>query len=111
MGLSGLGDLVLTCSSRQSRNFAFGLAIGEGTNTVAPDVLVKRMVTNATIGSKMHHPLVEGAATASAARDLARRQGVEMPIVEAVAAIVEGTLDVDRAIEDLMSRPLKRETE
>jgi len=92
MGLSGLGDLVLTCSSPQSRNFAYGRAIGEGFGLDAP------------------HPLVEGIATAAVARDLARRHRVEMPIVEAVAAIIDGTLDVDAAIDGLMSRPLKRES-
>jgi glycerol-3-phosphate dehydrogenase (NAD(P)+) len=92
MGLSGLGDLVLTCSSAQSRNFAYGQAIGAGRDRDAP------------------HPLVEGIATAAVARDLARRHGIEMPIVEAVAGILAGGLAVDAAIGGLMSRPLKRET-
>ncbi|MEO8669584.1 MAG: NAD(P)H-dependent glycerol-3-phosphate dehydrogenase, partial [Bauldia sp.] len=91
MGLSGLGDLVLTCSGPQSRNFAFGLTLGEG----------------AGLGAR--HPLVEGIATAAVARDLARTHGVEMPIVEAVAGIVAGTLSIDAAIEALMNRPLKAE--
>ena len=91
MGLSGLGDLVLTCSGPQSRNFAFGRSIGEG---------------NAT---SQAHPLVEGIETASVARDLARHHGVEMPIVEAVAAIIGCDLDVDEAIDGLMNRPLRRE--
>jgi glycerol-3-phosphate dehydrogenase (NAD(P)+) len=109
MGLSGLGDLVLTCSSPQSRNFAYGKAIGEGTSTVAPQTLIERIRSNAIIGADIHHPLVEGVATAAVARDLARRHGVEMPIVEAVTAIIEGKLDIDAAIEGLMTRPLKRE--
>lgn len=111
MGLSGLGDLVLTCSSPQSRNFSYGRAIGEGTSTVAPGALVERIESNAINGADIHHPLVEGVATASVARDLASCHGVKMPIVEAVAAIVEGRLDVDAAIGGLMSRPLKFEAE
>ena len=93
MGLSGLGDLVLTCSGPQSRNFAFGQSIGSGQSLSAP------------------HPLVEGIETASVARDLARRHGIEMPIVEAVAGILAGRLDIDAVIEGLMNRPLKRESE
>jgi glycerol-3-phosphate dehydrogenase (NAD(P)+) len=91
MGLSGLGDLVLTCSSPQSRNFSYGRALGEGGDRHAA------------------HPLVEGIETASVARDLARLHGIDMPIVEAVAAILSGQLAIDAAIEGLMSRPLKRE--
>ena len=87
MGLSGLGDLVLTCSSRQSRNFSYGVSLGEGRELGAP------------------HPLVEGIETAAVARDLARRHRVEMPIVEAVAAILAGHLSIDEAIDGLMSRP------
>jgi glycerol-3-phosphate dehydrogenase (NAD(P)+) len=109
MGLSGLGDLVLTCSSPQSRNFAYGKAIGEGTSTVAPQALIERIRSNAIGGADLHHPLVEGVATAAVARDLASLYRVEMPIVEAVAAIVDGTLEVDAAIAGLMSRPLKFE--
>jgi glycerol-3-phosphate dehydrogenase (NAD(P)+) len=92
MGLSGLGDLVLTCSTPQSRNFSYGVLIGAGGDRTAP------------------HRLVEGIATAAVAHDLARRHNVEMPIVNAVAAILEDRLTVDAAIEALMSRPLKRET-
>jgi glycerol-3-phosphate dehydrogenase (NAD(P)+) len=92
MGLSGLGDLVLSCSGPQSRNFAYGQSIGEGRALSAP------------------HPLVEGIETAAVARDLAHRHGIDMPIVEAVAGILSGKLAVDAAIEGLMSRPLKRET-
>jgi glycerol-3-phosphate dehydrogenase (NAD(P)+) len=93
MGLSGLGDLVLTCSTPQSRNFSFGMAIGEGQGVLGP------------------HPLAEGIETAGVARDLARRHQIEMPIVEAVAAIVAGELSVDDAIGRLMARPLRRETD
>jgi glycerol-3-phosphate dehydrogenase (NAD(P)+) len=93
MGLSGLGDLVLTSSGVQSRNFAYGLAIGEGRDGSAT------------------HTLVEGIETAAVARDLARRNRVEMPIVEAVAAILSGKLAVDAAMEMLMSRPLRHEAD
>ena len=93
MGLSGLGDLVLTCSGPQSRNFAFGEALGRGVALTAP------------------HPLVEGIETASVARDIARKHGIAMPIVEAVADIVSGAIGIDGAIERLMSRPLRRETD
>jgi len=93
MGLSGLGDLVLTCSNAQSRNFSFGVLIGAGGDRDAP------------------HRLAEGIATAAAARALARRHGVEMPIVEAVAAILDGALSVDAAIEGLMARPIRREAD
>ncbi|MCX5494711.1 NAD(P)-dependent glycerol-3-phosphate dehydrogenase [Kaistia dalseonensis] len=91
MGLSGLGDLVLTSSSPQSRNFAFGVALGQGADPA--------------------RVLVEGASTAPVARELARVHQVEMPITEAVAAIVEGEVGIDEAIGSLMSRPLKHETD
>jgi glycerol-3-phosphate dehydrogenase (NAD(P)+) len=93
MGLSGLGDLVLSCSSPQSRNFAYGALIGAGGDRSAP------------------HPLVEGIATAAVARDLARHHAILMPIVEAVAAILENTLTVEAAIESLMTRPFRREAD
>ncbi len=92
MGLSGLGDLVLTCSSRQSRNFSYGRLIGETGAVTRPD------------------QLVEGIDTAVATRDLARRLRVEMPIVDAVVGILSRKLTVEAAVESLMSRPLKRET-
>ena len=95
MGLSGLGDLMLTCSSVQSRNYAFGIGIGEG--AAVADLLARG------------RPLAEGAMTALIARDLARRDGIDMPITEVVAAIVEGNLALDAAIGRLMRRPLKRE--
>lgn len=90
MGLSGLGDLVLTASSRQSRNYSFGIALGEG------DMSAPRA-------------LVEGRTTAPVARDLAARAGIDMPIATAIAEIVEGKLTVDAAIDGIMARPLKRE--
>ncbi len=93
MGLSGLGDLVLTCSGPQSRNFSYGALIGAGGDRSAP------------------HPLVEGIATAAVARDLARHHAILMPIVEAVAAILDDTLTVEAAIDSLMTRPFRREAD
>ncbi|NNM73979.1 NAD(P)H-dependent glycerol-3-phosphate dehydrogenase [Enterovirga aerilata] len=93
MGLSGLGDLVLTCGSAQSRNFSLGLRIGAGTPA-----------RDATGGK-----LAEGAFTADALVDLARSRSVEMPISEAVAAVLAGTRSVDEAVDGLMARPLKAE--
>jgi glycerol-3-phosphate dehydrogenase (NAD(P)+) len=89
MGLSGLGDLVLTTSGPQSRNFAYGLALGEG-------------------GARTDM-LVEGIETALVTRDLAAKLGVDMPIVNAVAGVLAGQLAIPQAIGALMSRPLKRE--
>jgi len=95
-GLCGLGDLVLTCSSPQSRNMSVGLALGRG-ETLAAALAGKRSVA-------------EGVASAPAVRALGARLGVETPICEAVAKIVAGEIGVERAIEDLLSRPLKSET-
>jgi glycerol-3-phosphate dehydrogenase (NAD(P)+) len=93
MGLSGLGDLALTCSSAQSRNYSLGFAIGGGEAPQAAG----------------HGRLTEGAWTARVLTRKARELGVEMPIAEAVAAIVEGRIEVGKAIEGLMSRPFKAE--
>lgn len=93
MGLSGLGDLILTCSSPQSRNFGHGLAIGRG---ISP--------ADARKG-----PLAEGAFTAPVLAELARKKGVEMPIVDAIDAVLAGRANVDTAILGLLSRPLKAE--
>jgi glycerol-3-phosphate dehydrogenase (NAD(P)+) len=93
MGLSGLGDLVLTCGSEQSRNFSLGLRIGRGA-----------LPADASGGK-----LAEGAFTAEALVALARRAGVEMPVSEAVAAVLAGRLTVNAAIEALMARPLRAE--
>ncbi|MEI7600404.1 MAG: NAD(P)H-dependent glycerol-3-phosphate dehydrogenase [Aestuariivirga sp.] len=92
MGLSGLGDLLLTCSSRQSRNYSFGHALGEG-KTVEQALAQSRGV-------------VEGAATVRIAQALARRHGVDMPIVDAVHAIVDEGRAPDQEIARLLSRPL-----
>jgi glycerol-3-phosphate dehydrogenase (NAD(P)+) len=93
MGLSGLGDLILTCSSPQSRNFSFGIALGRGR---APAEL-------------RGGPLAEGVFTAPALLAIARKHGVEMPIAAAVAGILAGATKVDEAIAALLSRPLKAE--
>ncbi|MEP2104423.1 MAG: NAD(P)H-dependent glycerol-3-phosphate dehydrogenase, partial [Nitratireductor sp.] len=95
--LSGLGDLVLTCSSTQSRNFRFGIELGEGRK--AADLIAA--------GGK----LAEGAHTAKVAVELGRRHNVELPICEVVAAIISGSLSIDKALTTLMSRPLKHEAE
>ncbi|MCO6184874.1 NAD(P)H-dependent glycerol-3-phosphate dehydrogenase [Rhizobium sp. L1K21] len=92
VGLSGLGDLVLTATSHQSRNLRFGIALGSGENDVA--------------GSG---DLVEGAYTAAVSAKLAARLGIEMPITEAVAAIIEGKVEIKDALAALMSRPIKQE--
>lgn len=94
-GLSGLGDLVLTATSAQSRNYSFGVALGRG-DTVA-DMLGAR------------NPVTEGVWTASAVVGRSRRLGIEMPICEAVAAVVAGELNVDAAIEGLLARPFRSE--
>ncbi|MCV3269977.1 NAD(P)H-dependent glycerol-3-phosphate dehydrogenase [Roseobacter sinensis] len=89
-GLSGFGDLVLTCTSEQSRNYRFGLAIGR-------DEAFDASMT------------VEGAATAQAAARLAQREGIDLPITSAVAGLVEKRLDVAQAMDALLSRTLKEE--
>lgn len=95
MGLSGLGDLVLTCGSPQSRNMSLGRALGQG-RTLAEVLGARRAVT-------------EGVYTAAAMVRLARERGIEMPIAEAVYAIVDGKLSVDEAIAALLARPFKAE--
>jgi glycerol-3-phosphate dehydrogenase (NAD(P)+) len=95
-GLCGLGDLVLTCSSPLSRNMRFGLALADGKSP-------------AEALASLAPAVVEGAASAPAVRALARRLGVEMPISDAVAAIMAGEATVDEAIIRLLSRPIKTE--
>jgi glycerol-3-phosphate dehydrogenase (NAD(P)+) len=94
-GLCGLGDLVLTCSSPQSRNMSVGLALGGG------------QTLDQALAGKVS--VAEGVASAPAVIGLARKHGVDMPICEAVAAILAGQVDVDTAIAGLLSRPLKSE--
>ena len=90
MGLSGLGDLTLTCTSDQSRNYRLGLALGAGTEFDAS-------IT------------VEGAATARALRHVATAHGLELPLCATVADLVDGHLDMKGAMEQLLARPLKEE--
>ena len=94
-GLSGLGDLVLTCGSPQSRNMSLGVALGEGQSL--GDVL------------KSRHSVTEGIYTASAVIELAAARGIDMPIAQAVHAVVSGLATVDEAIEALLARPLRPE--
>jgi glycerol-3-phosphate dehydrogenase (NAD(P)+) len=89
-GLSGLGDLILTCSSPQSRNFALGVALGRGE---APP----------------RDKLAEGEFTAPVLVELAASQNVDMPVSQAVAAILSGATTIDAAIENLLTRPFKAE--
>ncbi|AUW57235.1 glycerol-3-phosphate dehydrogenase [Sphingobium sp. SCG-1] len=95
-GLSGLGDLVLTCSSTNSRNFSLGKALGEGKS--ASELLANRRT------------VAEGAFTAPVLRDVARAAGVDMPIVEAVCALLEGSRPVGDVVEALLSRPIRAES-
>jgi glycerol-3-phosphate dehydrogenase (NAD(P)+) len=94
MGLSGLGDLILTCSSPQSRNFSFGMRLGQG--EPAKDIQAKT-------------GLAEGAFTAPVLLEMARTKNVDMPISSAVAAMLSGKMSVDEAIESLLTRPLRAE--
>lgn len=94
-GLSGLGDLVLTCSSPQSRNMSFGKAIGEGRSPA--NILKERKA------------VTEGAASAPAVVALAQKHGVEMPICAAVSGILSGASDVEDTVAALLSRPFKQE--
>jgi glycerol-3-phosphate dehydrogenase (NAD(P)+) len=93
MGLSGLGDLVLTCSTPQSRNFSFGIALAKGDK---PE-------------GAAHGKLAEGAFTAPVLLEMAREKDIEMPISNAVAAVLANKMSVDEAIESLLNRPLKAE--
>lgn len=91
-GLSGLGDLALTCGTEQSRNFAAGLALGRA-------------------GSVREGETIEGIATATATLALAGSLGVEMPIVAAVAGVLEGRMSLREAVSGLLARPLTTETD
>jgi glycerol-3-phosphate dehydrogenase (NAD(P)+) len=88
-GLSGLGDLILTCSSPQSRNLALGIALGRGETPA--------------------QKLAEGEFTAPVLVELAASQNVDMPVSQAVAAILSGAATIDEAIEGLLARPFKAE--
>jgi len=90
VGLSGLGDLILTCSTPQSRNFALGLALGRGE-------------------PKPPGKLAEGEFTAQVLVELAVAEGVDMPVSNAVADILRGAVTIDDAVESLLTRPFKAE--
>ena len=94
-GLSGLGDLVLTCSSTSSRNFSLGKGIGEGR---APAELLSDRRT-----------VAEGAFTAPVLARIARERGIDMPIVQAVDALLTGGASVDAVLNEILSRPPKAE--
>ncbi len=95
MGLCGLGDLTLTCSSPQSRNMSFGIELGQG--RTKQEILDSRTA------------VTEGVWSASSVTDLARRKGINMPICEAVNEIITNNADIDSTIEILLSRPFKTE--
>ena len=94
-GLSGLGDLVLTCSSTRSRNYSLGIGIGEGRS--AAELLSNRKT------------VAEGAFTAPVLARISREKGVDMPIVNAVDALVAGRANVDQVLDELLSRPPRAE--
>ena len=95
-GLCGLGDLVLTCSSPQSRNMSVGLALGRGETL------------EAALSGKLS--VAEGVASAPAVNALAARLGIEAPICDAVHAILTGQTAIDPAIAALLARPLRSES-
>lgn len=95
MGLAGLGDLMLTCSARQSRNFSLGIALGEGRSLA--EVMSYR------------HSVAEGVHTARSVVTLAARVGVEMPICSAVDAVLHSGADIATAIGALLARPFTAE--
>ena len=90
-GLSGLGDVILTCSSAQSRNFSYGVALGRGDPAPAG------------------HALAEGIFTAPVLIEMAKEKGIDMPIAAAVADILAGRASVDAASETLLTRPFRAE--
>ncbi len=94
MGLSGLGDLVLTCSGEQSRNFSFGMTLGKVDTVTAMPAGLK---------------LAEGALTASIAARIARENAIEAPVISAVDQLMEGTITARQAVSALLARPLKKE--
>lgn len=94
-GLSGLGDLILTASSTQSRNYSLGLALGQGRKLA--DILAERKA------------VTEGVWTASAVAEMAESLGIEMPIVAAVDSVLNRGADLDEAIQALLSRPFRAE--
>jgi len=95
VGLSGMGDLVLTCSSTSSRNFSLGKGIGEGRS--AAELMADRKT------------VAEGAFTAPVLARLAERMGIDMPVVAAVAKLLSGEANVDEVLQELLARPPRPE--
>ena len=93
MGLSGLGDLVLTCGSTQSRNYAFGLALGQG----------------ASLSQASGAKLAEGAFTAGVLVEMAQAAGIDMPIAQSIDLVLSERITIGEAIESLLLRPSKSE--
>ncbi len=100
MGLTGLGDLALTCNNDQSRNMRLGIAIGGGMTRLAA-------LDDPELG--LRHAVVEGVEGASSVGDLARKLGVDMPICRTVEEILHANADVAAAVASLLARPLKDE--
>lgn len=96
MGLSGLGDIVLTCTSLQSRNTALGMALGGGQNL---DICMQEQ------GNRV----MEGVSTAKAVLQLSQKHGIEMPIVQCVSSILHEGVDIDQAVQALLARPFRSE--
>jgi glycerol-3-phosphate dehydrogenase (NAD(P)+) len=94
-GLAGLGDLALSCTSTQSRNYQYGVRLGRGETVAAIDA--------------SHAKLAEGVFTAPAAQALAHKLGIDAPLIDAVNLLLAGTTRIDKIVAGLMSRPLKRE--
>jgi glycerol-3-phosphate dehydrogenase (NAD(P)+) len=90
MGLSGLGDLMLSCSSPQSRNYSYGLALGRG------EPLEGLL-------------LAEGVATAPVIAELCAQRQIYAPVISTIAALLNGSITIDAAVTGLLSRPLKNE--
>lgn len=89
-GLSGFGDLALTCTSDQSRNYRLGFALGTG-STDKPSATV------------------EGVATALSVAEFTQEQNLDLPVIETVAALVSGDITINQAVQTLMTRPLREE--
>ncbi len=95
LGLSGLGDLTLTCNAMQSRNFSLGVAVGRGEN---PQSILRE-----------RHSVAEGIYTAEAVTLLAQKLGIDMPITQAVHETLSGAKSIDYVIKGLLERPVKTE--
>ena len=97
MGLSGLGDVTLTCTSKRSRNYSLGVALGQGNSLHS---LLQGRQT-----------VAEGVASASAVAEMARQYDTDMPIVSAVDAVLHQGADLDETVRALLTRPFRPESE